>query len=69
MIKEVRLNQLPAVTSHPICISLLVKFSSTLMAMLSILKTVSHQWHRYLSPLLCAYREVPQPPVLVYSDF
>ncbi|XP_077863668.1 uncharacterized protein LOC144348042 [Saccoglossus kowalevskii] len=46
---------------HPICNGLVEKFNGTLKKMLKLLcHEQPRQWHRYISALLFAYREVPQ---------
>ncbi|XP_037802987.1 uncharacterized protein LOC119597481 [Penaeus monodon] len=55
------LKQLPTTPYHPMSNGLVEKFNGTLKAMLSRLCAEQpRQWRRYLSPLLFAYREVPQ---------
>jgi len=54
-------KQLPTTPYHPMSNGLVEKFNGTLKAMLSRLCAEQpRQWHRYLNPLLFAYREVPQ---------
>ena len=46
---------------HPMCNGLVEKFNGTLKMMLKRLCSEQpRQWHRYINPLLFAYREVPQ---------
>ena len=46
---------------HPMCNGLIEKFNGTMKSMLKRLCSEQpRQWHRYINPLLFAYREVPQ---------
>ena len=46
---------------HPTCNGLTEKFNGTMKSMLKRLGSEQpRQWHRYINPLLFAYREVPQ---------
>ncbi|GFS20956.1 Pol polyprotein [Elysia marginata] len=48
---------------HPICNGLVERFNATLNTCLRRLYSEQpRQWHRYINPLLFAYREVPQEP-------
>ena len=63
------LKQLRTMPYHPICNGLVEKFNGTLKAMLKKLcEEKPKDWDRYLSPLLFAYREVPQE-TLGFSPF
>ena len=54
-------RQLTTSPYHPICNGLVEKFNGTLKRMLRRLCSEKpRQWHRYINPLLFAYREVPQ---------
>ena len=64
-IKEVTrlpsIKQLTTTPYHPMCNSLTEKFTGTMKSMLKRLCSEQpRQWHRYINPLLFAYREVPQ---------
>ncbi|XP_042866107.1 uncharacterized protein LOC122249376 [Penaeus japonicus] len=55
------LKQLPTTPYHPMSNGLVEKFNGTLKTMLGRLCAEQpRQWHRYISSLLFAYREVPQ---------
>ena len=55
------IRQLSTTPYHPMCNGLVEKFNGTLKTMLRILcSEQSRQWHRYVNPLLFAYKEVPQ---------
>ncbi|GFN97913.1 multiple epidermal growth factor-like domains protein 6 [Plakobranchus ocellatus] len=46
---------------HPICNGLVERFNATLKTcLLRLCSEQPRQWHRYINPLLFAYREVPQ---------
>ena len=63
------LRQLNTTPYHPICNGLVEKFNGTLKRMLKKLcEEKPRDWDRYLSPLLFAYREVPQE-TLGFSPF
>ena len=54
-------KQLTTTPYHPMCNSLTEKFTGTMKSMLKRLCSEQpRQWHRYINPLLFAYREVPQ---------
>ena len=55
------IKQLNTTPYHPMCNGLSEKFNGTLKTMLRRLCSEQpKQWHRYINPLLFAYREVPQ---------
>ena len=55
------IKQLTTTPYHPMCNSLTEKFIGTMKSMLKRLCSEQpRQWHRYINPLLFAYREVPQ---------
>ena len=55
------IKQLNTTAYHPMCNGLSEKFNGTLKTMLRRLCSEQpKQWHRYINPLLFAYREVPQ---------
>ena len=55
------IKQLTTTPYHPMCNSLTEKFNGTMKSMLKRLCSEQpRQWHRYINPLLFAYREVPQ---------
>jgi hypothetical protein len=63
--KEVsRLLSIKGLTSspyHPICNGLVERWNGTLKTMLKrVCQEARGQWHRYINPVLFAYREVPQ---------
>ena len=63
------LRQLNTTPYHPICNGLVEKFNGTLKRMLKKLcEEKPRDWDSYLSPLLFAYREVPQE-TLGFSPF
>ena len=55
------INRLTTTPYHPICNGLVERFNATLKKMLRRLCSEQpRQWHRFINPLLFAYREVPQ---------
>ena len=55
------IKQLTTTPYHPMCNGLTEKFNGTMKSMLKRLcNEQPRQWHRYINPLLFAYREVPQ---------
>ena len=55
------IKQLTTTPYHPMCNGLTEKFKGTMKCMLKRLCSEQpRQWHRYINPLLFAYREVPQ---------
>ena len=55
------IKQLTTTPCHPMCNGLTEKFNGTMKSMLKRLCSEQpRQWHRYINPLLFAYREVPQ---------
>ena len=55
------IKQLTTTPYHPMCNGLTEKFNGTMKSMLKRLCSEQpRQWHRYINPLLFAYREVPQ---------
>ena len=55
------IKQLTTTPYHPMCNGLTEKFNGTTKSMLKRLHSEQpRQWHRYINPLLFAYREVPQ---------
>ena len=55
------INQLTTTPYHPICNELVERFNGTLKKMLRRLCSEQpRQWHRFINPLLFAYREAPQ---------
>ena len=55
------IKQLTTTPYHPMCNGLTEKFNRTMKSMLKRLCSEQpRQWHRYINPLLFAYREVPQ---------
>ena len=55
------IKQLTTTPYHPMCNGLTEKFYGTMKSMLKRLCSEQpRQWHRYINPLLFAYREVPQ---------
>ena len=55
------IKQLITTPYHPMCNGLTEKFNGTMKSMLKRLCSEQpRQWHRYINPLLFAYREVPQ---------
>ena len=55
------IKQLTTTPYHPMCNGLTEKFIGTMKSMLKRLCSEQpRQWHRYINPLLFAYREVPQ---------
>ena len=55
------ITQLTTTPYHPMCNGLTEKFNGTMKTMLKRLCSEQpKQWHRYINPLLFAYREVPQ---------
>ena len=55
------IKQLTMTPYHPMCNGLTEKFNGTMKSMLKRLCSEQpRQWHRYINPLLSAYREVPQ---------
>ena len=63
--KEVKrllsIKRLTTTPYHPICNGLVEKFNGTLKIMLRRLcSDQPRQWHRFINPLLIAYREAPQ---------
>ena len=63
------IKQLTMTLYHPICNGLTETFDGTMKSMLKRLCSEQpRQWHRYINPLLFAYREVPQEST-VFSPF
>ena len=57
----VSIKQLTTTPYHPICNGLVERFDGTLKKMTRRLcNEQPHQWHRFINPLLFAYREAPQ---------
>ena len=55
------IKRLTTTTYHPICNGLVERFNDTLKKMLRRLcNEQPRQWHRFVNPLLFAYREAPQ---------
>ena len=55
------INRLTTTPYHPICNELVERFNGTLKKMLRRLCSEQpRQWHRFINPLLFAYREAPQ---------
>ena len=55
------IKQLTTTPYHPMCNGLTEKFNGTMKSILKRLCSEQpRQWHRYINPLLLAYREVPQ---------
>ena len=55
------INRLTTTPYHPICNGLVERFNGTLKKMLRRLCSEQpRQWHRFINPLLFAYREAPQ---------
>ena len=55
------IKQLTTTPYHPMCNGLTEKFNGTMKSMLKRLCSEQPRpWHRYINPLLFAYREVPQ---------
>ena len=55
------IKQLSTTPYHPMCNGLTEKFNGTMKSMLKrSCSEQPRQWHRYINPLLFAYREVPQ---------
>ena len=55
------IKQLITTSYHPMCNGLTEKFNGTMKSMLKRLCSKQpRQWHRYINPLLFAYREVPR---------
>ena len=55
------IKRLTTTPYHPICNGLVEKFNGTLKRMLRRLSSDQpRQWHRFINPLLFAYREAPQ---------
>ena len=55
------IKQFTTTPNHPMCNGLTEKFNGTIKSMLKRLCSEQpRQWHRYINPLLFAYREVPQ---------
>ena len=55
------IHQLTTTPYHPMCNGLVEKFNGTLKTMLKrMCSEQPRMWHRYINPLLFAYREVPQ---------
>ena len=55
------INRLTTTPYHPICNRLVERFNGTLKKMLRRLCSEQpRQWHRFINPLLFAYREAPQ---------
>ena len=55
------IKQLTTTPYHPMCNGLTEKFNGPMKSMLKRLCSEQpRQWHRYINPLLFAYREVPQ---------
>ena len=55
------IKQLTATPYHPMCNALTEKFNGTMKSMLKRLCSEQPRpWHRYINPLLFAYREIPQ---------
>ena len=55
------IKQLTTTPYHPMCNGLTEKFNGTMKSMLKRLCSEQpRQWHRYINPLLFAYRDVPQ---------
>ena len=65
----ISLKQLTTTPYHPMCNGLVEKFNGTLKTMLKrVCAENSHDWDKYLSAALFAYREVPQES-LGFSPF
>ena len=63
-VSRLSIRQLSKTTYHPMCNGLVKKFNKTLKTMLRRLcREQPRQWHRYVNPLLFAYREVPQESI------
>ena len=61
VLRLLSIRQLSTTPYHPMCNGLVEKFNETLKTMLRRLCSEQpRQWHRYVNPLLLAYREVPQ---------
>ena len=59
--KLLSIKRLTTASYHPICDGLVERFNGTLKKMLRCLcNEHPHQWHRFVNPLLFAYREAPQ---------
>ena len=55
------INQQTTTPYHPICNGLVERFNGTLKKMLQRLCSKQpRQWHRFINPLMFAYREAPQ---------
>ena len=55
------IRRLTTTPYHPICNGLVERFKSTLKKMpRRLCNEQPHQWHRFVNPLLFAYREAPQ---------
>ena len=55
------IKQITTTPYHPMCNDLTEKFNGTMKLMLKRLCSEQpRQWHRFINPLLFAYREVPQ---------
>ena len=55
------INRLTTTQCYPICNGLVERFNGTLKKMLRRLCSEQpRQWHRFINPLLFAYREAPQ---------
>ena len=55
------IKQITTTPYHPMCNGLTEKFNGTMKLMLKRLCSEQpRQWHRFINPLLFAYREVPQ---------
>ena len=58
------IKRLTTTSYHPICNGLVERFNGTLKKMLRRLcNEQPHQWHRFVNPLLFAYREAPQEAI------
>ena len=61
VLRLLSIKRLTTTPYHPICNGLVECFTGTLKKMLKRLcNELSHQWHRFLNPLLFAYKEAPQ---------
>ena len=61
VIRLLSIRQLITTPYHPMCNGLTENFNGTMKSMIKRLCSQQpRQWHRYINPLLFAYREVPQ---------
>ena len=61
MLRLLSINRLTTTPYHPICNGVVERFNGTLKKMLRRLCSEQpRQWHRFINPLLFAYREAPQ---------